>query len=57
MTEHLTNEQIEGAFAVPTVILKRLPDSIESREAGRLVRIAEELAHEARDRAPRPNGD
>jgi hypothetical protein len=57
MTEHLTNEQIEGAFAVPTEILKRLPDSIESREAGRLVRIAEELAHEARDRAPRPNGD
>ena len=57
MSEHVTSEQIEGAFAVPTEILKRLPNNTESREAGRLVKIAEDLAHQARERAPRPNGD
>jgi hypothetical protein len=57
MSEHVSHEQIEGAFGVPTEILSRLPDSIESREAGRLVKIAEDLTHQARERAPRPNGD
>lgn len=36
----------------PLEILSRLPDSIERREAERLVRDAETLAHQARERRP-----
>lgn len=46
------HEKIERAYnRVRVEILTKLPDSIETREAGRLVDVAEKLTHEARERS------
>lgn len=51
----LTHETIENAFKPAAEVIARLPDTTESREARRLVDVAEKLTHEARERV-RPEG-
>jgi hypothetical protein len=49
-----THQVIEEAFKPAQKILERLSDGIERREADRLVRAAEQVAHVARDRMRLP---
>lgn len=46
----ISHEDIERGFKAPVEVISRLPDSIEAREARRLVDVAEKLTHEARER-------
>lgn len=57
MTDRITHENIEGAFKPAVEVIARLPDSTESREARRLVTVAEKLTHEARERAKTEDAD
>ena len=50
------HQNIEDAYRWANEVTKRLPDSIESREARRLIEISESLAHQARERH-RPEPD
>lgn len=36
----------------PIDVLARIPDNVESREAARLIDVAAELAHQAREKKP-----
>jgi hypothetical protein len=56
MTEIVSHQEIEDAYRWAGEITKRLPDSIESREARRLIEVSEGLAHQARERVrPEPS--
>jgi hypothetical protein len=46
----ISHEDIEGAYKPATEIIAKLPDTTETREARRLVDVAEKLTHEARER-------
>lgn len=50
MTDTPNHEHIEQAFKPATDLMERLPDCIETREARRVIGVAENLAHEARER-------
>ena len=49
----LSHESLENAYAVPAKALEKLADSVESREAKRLLAASEQVAHVAREKAPR----
>lgn len=46
----VTHEDIEGAYKPAAEVIAKLPDTTETREARRLVDVAEQLTHEARER-------
>lgn len=50
---YASHEMIEDAFkGKPIDVLARLPDNVESREAARLIDVATDLAHIAREKRP-----
>ena len=48
--EPISHQTIEDAYKVPESIINRLPSSIESREAKRILEIARDLTYRARER-------
>ena len=57
MPDFPDNQTIEHAFRETTRVIDSLPANTESREAKRLVTIAEGLAHESREKAPSESGE
>ena len=57
MTTTPDHQSIEDAYRPPADMLDRLPDSVERREAKRLLDCSQEIAHVARERLrPEPGG-
>jgi hypothetical protein len=46
----ISHEGIEQAFKPAAEVIAKLPDTTETREARRLVDVAERLTHESRER-------
>ena len=57
MSDVPDHQTIEDAFRWPSEVVGRLPDSIETREARRLLEVSEGLAHQARERVRPPTED
>jgi hypothetical protein len=48
----LSHQDLERAFKPATEAISRLPESVEKREAKRLLAAAEQVAHIGRERRP-----